>query len=403
MVFGEMPVDHEWTTVELNKTFQNPVVVAGPLSLNDQEPAVVRIRNVNSNGFDIRLQEYQDGQHAKEEVSFLVMEMGNYILEDGTRIEALTFDTKAMYSSFDTTPFLSKFTTNPVVMTSITTFNGQRAVTGRIHNVSNNSFDYSLQEEEFSSEDHPQETVGCIAWEPSKGEIDGTQFEIATVQDMTHELQAVEYGQSFTKAPSILAAMQTVYESDTANLRYKEKTPNGFSVQIDEETSFDTEADHLFEEMGYISLNKSFDLIPQSQMSIVSVDSEELSAADGAAVNAIDGDSETIWHTEWSNSDPSHPHEIVIDLGSTYTITGLKYLPRQNGSENGMIADYEIYVSQDGYTWGDPVATGTWGDSLSEKKASFTGKDGLYVKLVALSEVNGNPWTSAAEINILGY
>ena len=32
----------------------------------------------------------------------------------------------------------------------------------------------------------------------------------------------------------------------------------------------------------------------------------------------------------------------------------------------------------------------------------FLGKTGRFVRFVAQAEVNGNPWTSAAEINILG-
>src|SRR5262249_5799891 len=37
-----------------------------------------------------------------------------------------------------------------------------------------------------------------------------------------------------------------------------------------------------------------------------------------------------------------------------------------------------------------------------EKTVRFTAKTGRYVRLVALTEINGNPWTSAAEFNVLG-
>ena len=52
--------------------------------------------------------------------------------------------------------------------------------------------------------------------------------------------------------------------------------------------------------------------------------------------------------------------------------------------------------------WGTPVATGTFANDAAEKEVLFTQKAGQYVQLRALSEVNGNPWTHAAEINILG-
>ena len=41
-------------------------------------------------------------------------------------------------------------------------------------------------------------------------------------------------------------------------------------------------------------------IIPQQQMRVVSVDSQELIGQNGAATNAIDGNPATFWHTEWS-------------------------------------------------------------------------------------------------------
>jgi hypothetical protein len=44
----------------------------------------------------------------------------------------------------------------------------------------------------------------------------------------------------------------------------------------------------------------------------------------------------------------------------------------------------------------------TFANDATEKEVLFTQKAGQYVRLRALSEVNGNPWTHAAEINVLG-
>ncbi|RPH33185.1 MAG: DUF3472 domain-containing protein [Bacteroidales bacterium] len=129
-------------------------------------------------------------------------------------------------------------------------------------------------------------------------------------------------------------------------------------------------------------------------------DSEETVGENGAAVNAIDNNNSTIWHTKWYNGIANLPHYITLDLGASYSITGLNYLPRQVGT-NGMIKNYEIYVSTDNATWGSYVKTGTWVKSTGEKKVTFTAKTGRYVKLVAKSEVNGNQYTSAAEIKIV--
>ena len=74
METGEVMVSSDWVRVTLTTPFANPVVIAGPPSFSNSEPCVIRLRNVNSTGFDIRLTEwnYQDGVHPQESVSYLV-------------------------------------------------------------------------------------------------------------------------------------------------------------------------------------------------------------------------------------------------------------------------------------------------------------------------------------------
>jgi len=143
--------------------------------------------------------------------------------------------------------------------------------------------------------------------------------------------------------------------------------------------------------------------IDQNGWGLVYVDSEEMGDVDRPATNSFDGDPDTFWHTEWSltDPDPAHPHEIQIDLGGFYDICGFRYLPRQDDSENGMIDEYKFYVSNDSSNWGTAVAGGTLTKDKTEKQVSFDRALGQYVRLVALSEVNGNPWTSIAELNVL--
>src|SRR5712691_6787593 len=143
-------------------------------------------------------------------------------------------------------------------------------------------------------------------------------------------------------------------------------------------------------------------IIPQQQMRVVSVDSQELIGENGAATNAIDGNPATFWHTEWSQRTAPLPHTLVLDLGGQYQVDGFRYLPRQDGGANGTIAGYEFYVSSDGSTWGTAVAAGTLATDTSEKMVRFTTKTGRYVRLVAVSEIYGQPWTSAAELNVFG-
>ena len=79
---------------------------------------------------------------------------------------------------------------------------------------------------------------------------------------------------------------------------------------------------------------------------IAYVDSEERDSADGTAENAIDGQTANLWHTQWSGATPGFPHRLVIDFGTTRTIGGFRYVPRQGAAElTGRIKRYRAYVS----------------------------------------------------------
>ena len=141
--------------------------------------------------------------------------------------------------------------------------------------------------------------------------------------------------------------------------------------------------------------------IPNTNWKLKFVDSEELVGSGGRAVNGFDGKTETIWHTQFINGLPPPPHEIQIDLGSSANLNGFVYVPRKDGFSNGWIAQYEFYVSMDGVNWGSPVAAGTFANDATDKQVPFTSTTGQYVRLRALSEVNGYPWTSMAELQLL--
>lgn len=124
------------------------------------------------------------------------------------------------------------------------------------------------------------------------------------------------------------------------------------------------------------------------------------------ASNAIDGNPDTIWHSQWSTPN-QYPYSLTIDLGDTRTIAKLGYLPRKDGanpsgdgSQNGRILNYKLYGSIDGinYYW---FLTGTWENNQKKQFASFDPLSTRYVKIEVLNGVNG--YASAAEVNILGY
>jgi hypothetical protein len=116
----------------------------------------------------------------------------------------------------------------------------------------------------------------------------------------------------------------------------------------------------------------------------------------------MDGNASTMWVTQWYTVSPAHPHTITLNLNGTYNVNGFRYLPRQDGSANGTIAQYRFETSMDNATW-TTLTSGTLASNTSQKDViTQTSQQAKYVRLVALSEINGGPWTSVAELNIYG-
>lgn len=126
-----------------------------------------------------------------------------------------------------------------------------------------------------------------------------------------------------------------------------------------------------------------------------SANSEESS---GSASKAIDGKTDTIWHSSWTPN--QYPYNLTLELDKNQTISKVDYLPRQDGSENGRILGYNIYTSVDGVKY-DKVSSGTWGNNSDKKTATFTPVTAKYVKIEVTNGQNG--FASAAEVDIWGY
>lgn len=107
----------------------------------------------------------------------------------------------------------------------------------------------------------------------------------------------------------------------------------------------------------------------------ITTNSQETIGEDGRAANAIDGNVNTIWHTQWMNSSPAHPHYIQVNLGATRTIGGFRYLPPQVGSPNGTIINYKFYGSNNATNW-TLLAQGAFAADSTEKNVMLSGGGG---------------------------
>jgi hypothetical protein len=145
----------------------------------------------------------------------------------------------------------------------------------------------------------------------------------------------------------------------------------------------------------------SVTLIANSGWSLVSASSQETAREDGRAINAFDGNPGSIWHSQWSSTAARPPHTLTLDLGSSQSIQGFRYLPRQDGGTNGHIAQFEFHLSADGVNWGSPVAAGSFANNASEKEVLFPASSGRYIRLTALSDGSGGGYCAVAELKLI--
>lgn len=95
-------------------------------------------------------------------------------------------------------------------------------------------------------------------------------------------------------------------------------------------------------------------LIDRAEWSILDFDSEETVGEgdnNGRAINCIDNDLNTFWHTKWKNFESSYPHFISIDMGEIFPINGISIVSRGD-SPNNKPKNIEVYFSNDGIDWG---------------------------------------------------
>ena len=81
--------------------------------------------------------------------------------------------------------------------------------------------------------------------------------------------------------------------------------------------------------------------ISREKWKIVYADSEETRSGNRTADKLYDLQESTFWQTV---DNTAYPHQVVIDLGDEYDVTGFRILPRAEQGAPGMIKDYKVYV-----------------------------------------------------------
>lgn len=142
-----------------------------------------------------------------------------------------------------------------------------------------------------------------------------------------------------------------------------------------------------------------FSKIEVVPLSVVFCSSQE--HGNGGVEQIVDNDLNTIWHTMYSVTVAKYPHWIDFDAAQMKTMKGFIYTGRQNG-DNGRVKEYEVFVSQDGKAWGEPVAKGSLENNAKSQRVLFSAPvKARYIRFKALNSHNGADFASAAEFGLI--
>jgi alpha-L-fucosidase len=132
---------------------------------------------------------------------------------------------------------------------------------------------------------------------------------------------------------------------------------------------------------------------------VVRVDSEQ---ADHPARDAVDANSATFWRTQATTFGAAH--EITVDMGSIHRIAGLTYVPRRDGSREGIVEEFRFETSIDGKSWITNISSGRFGDIRNNpelQEVPFAPVEARFFRFTALKQIGTSGQASAAEISVL--
>ncbi len=285
-----------WVTVNTQKTYINPVVIAGPVSHNNDRSLSVRVRSASGNSFQVGMQspcESNDADPApspapsnpaitcpvtwsSETVQWLVVEKGTWVFPNGTKIEAYLHDTSTVRSVWNNVNNISNisyshtYSSAPVVLHTVNSFNDSRWIDSSVwspsnsKNVppSNSAFRLTLEGAEVANV-HSSETIGWVAIEQGTGNNNGIDYSAGRtggldVDRHSDECQNLSYGVSFAGNPNVISKHNSMSGGNGAWVRLCGAGigTSSFNVHMDEDQVRDTERTGIPEYVSWFAFEQ---------------------------------------------------------------------------------------------------------------------------------------------------
>jgi|GEM_PF-2388684 len=254
-------------------SFDHPVVIAQPITLNGLNDATLEVTDVTATSFRVRVANTPPAlpnHYQGEDVSYLVVEGGSWEIAPGVWLDAGVAETDVTYFGPNDysqagprlvlLPQAYPAGVLPLVLTQLQTNNAGSWSQARQLDLSEDRFDLVLQRGEVDQDArvaHPvPERVGWVAITQGTGSWAGKPYaaEELTCPGGAHPVVCgAGFPVSFAAPPNLLAQIVSFNDPEPAFLRYQNLTATSVALILSETyATTDEDGGHATEDFGYL-------------------------------------------------------------------------------------------------------------------------------------------------------
>jgi hypothetical protein len=384
MEVGSTTAGNTFSTVNLSQSYTSPVVIPFYYENANSESISVRLDNISSSSFDIKLQSPSGATLSSDTVHYIVIEEGAHTMPDGTLIEAHTLSTnqvgrKSNWNGVSQT-YTNTYTADPLVLHAVQTNNDTSWIASYISrdgsrtNTPNTSgFEIAMNGSEAVSS-HGTETLGWIAIETGQGTIGTTSFESEITTDSitghSNGCSTVNFTNSYSSSPLAIASQLKMDGNDGGWAVGCSLSSSTFGMHNEEDQVGDSERSHTAEIFGYMAFSEAFAYDATSTTDItLQVRSCNDAACSGESFTGPDGTGGTSFTTETGES-PNVSANKYFQYRATLTSNSASTSPQLSS----VTIDYTIPATTGGGGGGsgDYATSGTFTSQVLDSDSTST-------------------------------
>jgi lysophospholipase L1-like esterase len=255
---GQTPpaVTKRWYRVHPSEDLPVPAIVVTSIeTFNGSDSAGLRIRDLDTGGFSIKIEEEQsrdpETAHAAESVAYAAFAPGAIVDARGYVIgEAGMLTRKQRRGGAWQRLNMEREYADPVVFTSIVTYNDAEPAHTRLRRADDGSFQVQIEEWDYLDQAHPQETIDYVVLESGRHELPGGRIIEVGATELSHRWKNVSTGINSASPPLMLSQCQTYRGSQAVVTRQRMGNGNRPQIRLQEEEENDDS--HARERVGYL-------------------------------------------------------------------------------------------------------------------------------------------------------